>query len=126
MRVSTAQQLSTASANHNTTDISTSSMLRITLTLSAPLTIQHKPIILPNGMISTSPPYLHPLSTVPQQPEFIPYRPTFETPPTIGKDTRRHAALIAHLNAELREGRRSFENVARECRRGRGGYQGPR
>jgi hypothetical protein len=109
-------------------NISSSSSLSITLAFSNAPIIQHKPVVLPNGIISTSPPYHSGAS----QPTFVPYRPTFE-PPSItqalrsgSKDRQRHAALIEHSSAELRENRGRWGDVARECRKGRGGYNAPR
>lgn len=114
--------------NINNINIDPSSTLRISLTIStSPCTIpQHRPILLPSGVVSTSPPY-PPLSNV--RPEFLPHRPTFlpaatpHAPSVKDKEKGRHAALIAHLCAELREEGGSWEDVVRECRRGRGGYQ---
>ena len=87
----------------------------------------HRPVLLPSGVVSTSPPYA-PLANA--KPEFVPHRPMFlpatapQTPGVKDKEKgHRHAALIAHLSAELREDGGSWENVVRECRRGRGGYQ---
>ncbi|KAJ4399182.1 hypothetical protein N0V91_009639 [Didymella pomorum] len=110
----------------NAIEISSSSTLRITLAFSTN-TIPYKPIVLPNGTISTSPPY----HSTASQPAFIPYRPTFEPPSTTqaarsgSKGRQRHAALFAHLSAELREDGGSWEDVVRECRMGRGGYNAP-
>jgi len=104
----------------NAINISPSSSLRITVAFSPS---QHKPIVLPNGTISTSPPYCSHTS----QQVFVPHRPTFEPLSTVqasrsgSKDRQWHAALIAHLIAELREDGGSWKDVVWECRMGRSG-----
>ena len=112
--------------NSNDINIASTSTLHIHLTISSttsPLAISHRakhtPILLLTGVVSTSPPYL-----AAEHPEFVPHRPTFL--PTTGialseKSQRRHAALTAHLSAELREDG-AWERVGRECLKGRGGY----
>ena len=128
MRTSNLEPVAVPASNINNINIDPSSTLRISLTIStSPCTIpQHRPILLPSGVVSTSPPY-PPLSNV--RPEFLPHRPTFlpaatpHAPSVKDKEKGRHAALIAHLCAELREEGGSWEDVVRECRRGRGGYQ---
>jgi hypothetical protein len=131
MHASNFEPVVAAASNNNNTNIDSSSTLRISLTISTlPCTIpQHRPILLRSGVVSTSPPY-PPLANT--KPEFVPHRPTFlpaaaPNAPSV-KDVdkekgQQHAALIAHLMAELREDGGSWENMVRECKRGRGGYQ---
>ncbi|KAF3042575.1 hypothetical protein E8E11_000775 [Didymella keratinophila] len=112
----------------NAINIFSSSSLHITLAFSTAITIQRKPVFLPNGTLSTFPPY-HIGSS---QQIFVPHRPTFEPPSTTqafrsgNRDRPRYAALIAHLSAELREDGGSRKDVVRGCRMGRGGYNAPR
>ena len=129
MRASDFEPIAAAASNNSNTNIDSSSTLRISLTIStSPCTDpQHRPILLPSGVVSTSPPY-HPSVNV--KSDFVPHRPTFlpgaapNAPSVKDKEKgHRHAALIAHLRAELREDGGSWEDVVRECRRGRGGYQ---
>lgn len=114
--------------------IAPTSTLHITLNLSilaTPHQIIHTPVLLPSGVVSISPPY-HSCSFPPQltKREFIPHRPIFSPPASSlissGEEKRcRHAALTAHLSAEMREDGGSCEGVGKECKRGRGGYNGP-
>jgi hypothetical protein len=129
MRASNQELVAAPASNKNNINIDSSSTLRISLTIStSPCTIpQHKPILLPSGVVSTSPPY-PPLINA--KPEFEPHRPIFlaaaalHAPSVENREKgHRHAALIAHLSAELREDGGSWEDMVRECRRGRGGYQ---
>ncbi|KAF3011132.1 hypothetical protein E8E13_011432 [Curvularia kusanoi] len=130
MRASETESLAVPASNaKNNIDIDPSATLRISLTIStSPRTIpRHIPILLSSGVISISPLYL---TQAPSKPEFIPHRPTFPSAASshapISKDKakrHRHAALIAHLSAELREDGGSWEDVVRECKKGRGGYQ---
>lgn len=129
MRASNLELVAAAASKNNNINIESSSTLRISLTIStSPCTIpQHRPIVLPSGVVSTSPPYPRMTNS---KPEFVPHRPTFllaAAPHALSVEDKekghRHVALIAHLSAELREDSGSLEDVMRECRRGRGGYQ---
>jgi len=146
MRAPAKGSASDAKANNNSISISSTASLHITLAVS-PLPTprhhrhrpRHTPIVLPSGVISTFPPYRASTSA---QPVFVPHRPTFSQP-RLSEDTRRredarleegtrtedkekrtHAALIAHLNAELREDSGPWVDMMKECTVGRGGYQG--
>lgn len=113
----------------------------------------HTPILLSSGVVSTSPPYrtsttIQPVF-IPHRPTFVHPRSSEDTERegcawskdritdgkskngvrkedvrAEGKEGRRHAALLAHLRADLREDGGSWEDVGRESRMGRGGYQG--
>lgn len=147
MRVPTNQSPSAPRANNDNNNISISSTASLHITLTVPPlptarhhrhSLRHTPVLLPSGVISTSPPYRASSSA---QPAFVPHRPTFPQP-RLSEDTRRtedaesarsedkerwrHAALTAHLSAELREDSGQWMDMAKECRAGRGGYQGPR
>jgi hypothetical protein len=107
--------------------ISPSSTLHINLTISSP---QSLPVLLSSGIISLSPPYRLPVHTA-----FVPHRPNFSPPCSHAINTteqtgrvgaNRDAALIAHMNAELREDEGSWEYVRNECKKGRDGYNGPK
>ncbi|KAF9701528.1 hypothetical protein EKO04_000992 [Ascochyta lentis] len=125
------QRPCTINTNINATISPTSSLyITITTTTYESLTISissRVPTIPHNGMTSISPSYC----STGHLPEFIPFRPHFLLPRTLqckeektGK-AYRHAALMAHLNAELREDGGPWENVERESKTGRGGYNVP-
>ncbi|OSS54708.1 hypothetical protein B5807_00735 [Epicoccum nigrum] len=129
MRASNLEPVAAPATNNNNINIDSLSTLRISLTITtSPCTIpQHRPILLPSGVVSTSPPYPRTKNAVP---EFVPHRPTFLSAAALHASSvndkgkgHRHAALIAHLRAELREDGGAFEDVVKDCRRGRGGYQ---
>lgn len=146
MRAPAKGSASDARATDNSISISSTASLHITLAVS-PLPTprhhrhkpRHTPIILPSGVISTSPPYR---TSTSGQPVFVPHRPTFSQPRlsedtrkiedarteegtrTEGKEKRIHAALIAHLKAELREDSGPWVDMMNECTVGRDGYQG--
>ena len=134
---SAALSSSTTNCNHNSFVVVPAATLHITIRISSfssspsspsipalasTISQRHTPALLPSGVISVSPPF-HSSSG---QPKFIPHRPTFCVPSTSRvnqeqENKGRHAALIAHLNADLRE-ERAWERVERKCMRGRGGY----
>lgn len=111
------------SSNTNVISISPTSTLHIALAFSSNLPspapypptqrAKHHPVLLSSGVISTSPPY----RSSARKPELIPYQLTFSVPVALAARESRHAALIAHLNAEVREEGGSWEGGGREWRR---------
>ncbi|KAJ4984397.1 hypothetical protein SVAN01_10104 [Stagonosporopsis vannaccii] len=126
MRAPATQSVSVPTAN-NDISISPTATLHITLAMSPLPSAQrhmhnprYTPILLPNGVVSTSPSYR---ASTTAQLMFIPHHPTFLQPRSsedarkeVGvriedKERVRHAALIAHLSAELREDGGSWVDV---------------